>query len=94
MSSSQEIDPSVVYTHWVDPNYKYVEEVDIKTLRAEFQLFTKEQIAKLPVGVPADAHLFNTFMTDFNKKMVEAYNSFLRASLAYYAERDSCPDTT
>lgn len=78
------------YDQFIDPNYKYVEEVSGVTLSKEFQAFADSQRDKLPDTPPSDPHLFNTHMTQCYLHMEKAKDHFLRASLAMYATRNSC----
>ena len=81
------------YEGFIDPDYKFIEEVNGSVLAKRFEKWAKECRDELPKGVkPEDAFMFHVHMTQFYRDMEHAKDSFLRASLAFHAKRNTRED--
>lgn len=79
------------YDDFIHPQYEHVKVINPRDLKKRFQELADSFRDKLPTdGTPADPFLFSVHMTQFYRDMESAMDSYLRATLAWYAKRGSC----
>ncbi len=79
------------YDRFIEPNYASLNVVNVLFLRDEFQKFADDVMRHVPdEGKPADAHMYNTHMTQFHLALDNAKDHFVKALLAFHSERGSC----
>ena len=80
-----------LYADFVEPNYKRTEAVDVDAERAEFQGFLTACLARIPNEPEAakNGYAYNAHMGAFVRTLDVAKDHFVKALLAYHAEKKS-----
>jgi hypothetical protein len=79
-----------LYANFIDPNYKHVEQVSGWETAKTFEAFQQARLDEIPnEGAPADSYMYNTHMGNFVRTLDQAKDAFVKAKLAFFAERGS-----
>jgi site-specific DNA-adenine methylase len=80
----------VNYSHFVDPDYARVTQVNSRETAKTFEAFNQERLAEIPdEGAPKDAYKYATHMGAYVRALDDAKENFIKAKLAFYAPRGS-----